>query len=217
MNNSYPRINEEVTAILKQTKAEPAFVGTVLEGKERRYTIINERDVKKYLSIGEQQDLAIVLDRMLGNIEHGREKDGKKPCNSYIVINTDEPYINKIIDVMKRNGDWESDYETKHDAYHLTFKNHEVFKNQMVIMDESNTPFLWIDKETNKVSFSGKYYHLYKEQRLVEAMKRLAYAAYAFVERNEEIIEDEEELEHFVERFQRALDYVTEIEKGFKD
>ncbi|UUV25960.1 MULTISPECIES: hypothetical protein [Lysinibacillus] len=84
--------------------AEQAFEGTVLEGKERRYTIINERDVEKYLSISERQDLAIVLDRILGNIEDGREKDGKKPYNSYIVINTDEPYINEIINVMKRHG-----------------------------------------------------------------------------------------------------------------
>ncbi|WGT37752.1 hypothetical protein QH639_18200 [Lysinibacillus sp. 1 U-2021] len=86
---------------------EQAFKGTVLEGKERRYTVINERDVEKYLSIGEKQDLAIMLDRMLGNIEHGREKDGKKPFNSYIVINTDEPYIDEIVDVMKRNGHFE--------------------------------------------------------------------------------------------------------------
>lgn len=87
--------------------AEQAFEGTVLEGKERRYTVINEYDVEKYLSIGEQQDLAIMLDRMLGNIENGREKDGKKPFNSYIVINTDEPYIDEIVDVMKRNGHFE--------------------------------------------------------------------------------------------------------------
>lgn len=107
MNNSFPRINEEVAAILKQTKAEKAFEGTVLEGKERRYTIIKERDVEKYLSIGEQQDLAIVLDRMLGNIEHGRENDGKKPFNSYVVINTDEPWIGEIVEVMKRNGAWD--------------------------------------------------------------------------------------------------------------
>lgn len=107
MNNSYPRINEEVAAILKQPKAEQAFEDTVLEGKERRYTIINERDVEKYLSISEQQDLSVVLDRILGNIEHGREKDGKKSFNSYVVINTDEPWIDEVIEVMKRNGAWD--------------------------------------------------------------------------------------------------------------
>lgn len=87
--------------------AEQAFEGTVLEGKERQYTIINERDVDKYLSIGEQQDLAIVLDRILGNIEHGRGKEGKNPHNSYIAINTDEPYIDEIVEVMKRHGHFE--------------------------------------------------------------------------------------------------------------
>lgn len=228
MNTSFPRINDEVKKIIEKNRlqnafetiaqqSEEAFEGTVLEGKSRKYTILSHKDLNKYIDPFTQNEMWIILDRILGNIENGREKDGKKPFNSYITINTDEPYINEVIDVMKRNGDWESDYKTKHDAYHLTFKNHEVFEGQMVIVDESNTPYLWIDKETNKVSFSGKYFHLYKVQRLVEAMKRLAYAAFEFVERNDEIIDDKEEFEHFVERFKRTLDYVTEVEKGFKD
>ncbi len=87
--------------------SEQAFEGTVLEGKERRYTVINERDLDKYIDVITRNEFEIVMDRILGTIENGREHDGKKPYNSYIVINTDEPYINEIIEVMKRHGHFE--------------------------------------------------------------------------------------------------------------
>lgn len=35
-----------------------------------------------------------------------RAVDKKDPCPEYIVINTDEPYIAEIINVLKRNGAW---------------------------------------------------------------------------------------------------------------
>lgn len=107
-------------------------------------------------------------------------------------------------------------YETKHDAYKLKFKEHEVFKDQLVVVDESDTPFLWLNKDTGKVSFSGKYFHLYKEQRLVEALKRLQAVAYEFIERKDEIVQDRDELEHFVKRFGCAISFVKEIEADFK-
>lgn len=87
-------------------KVESAFNGTVLEGRERRYTIINERDMDKYVNIFDRNHFAIELEHVLGKIEHGRELDGKKSFNSYIVINTDEPYVDEIIEVMKRHGHW---------------------------------------------------------------------------------------------------------------
>lgn len=39
-------------------------------------------------------------------------------------------------------------HETKHDAFNLKFKEHEVFKDKLVVVDESNSAFIWIDKET---------------------------------------------------------------------
>ncbi|MEY9980095.1 hypothetical protein [Lysinibacillus sp. RC79] len=107
MNNSYPRINEEVAAILKQTKAEPAFVGTIKEGCERKYTIINDRDVAKYVDSFTQNELAIALDNVCSQIEHGRESDGKVAFNNYIVVNVDEPYINDIVAVLENNEHWD--------------------------------------------------------------------------------------------------------------
>ncbi|MEH6945057.1 hypothetical protein [Bacillus sp. JJ722] len=84
-------------------------------------------------------------------------------------------------------------YETKHDAYNLKFKEHEVFKDQLVVVDESDSAFLWLNKDTGKVSFSGKY----------------------FVERTDEILNDNDELEHIIKRFKRAISFVEEIERDF--
>lgn len=107
-------------------------------------------------------------------------------------------------------------FDTKHDVFNLKFKEHEVFTDKLVVVDESNTPYLWLDKESGKVSFSGKYFHLYKEQRLVEALKSLVYAVHEFVERNDEIVDDKEMFEHFVGRFERVLTFVDEVEREVK-
>ena len=87
--------------------AETAFEGTVLEGNERRYTVINERDLKKYVPYGAHETFRVAFNNVAAWIEEGRNDDGKKPFNNYIVINTDEPYIDEIIAVMKRHGHWE--------------------------------------------------------------------------------------------------------------
>lgn len=107
MNTSESRINQDVVDILKEKKSEPAFEGTIKEGCECKYSIINLCDLKKYIDPFVQQDLAVVLDRVLGNIEHGREKDCKQPFNNYIVINIDEPYINDIVSILEDNGHWD--------------------------------------------------------------------------------------------------------------
>ncbi|MFL1998375.1 hypothetical protein VYF65_004175 [Lysinibacillus irui] len=107
MNNGYPRINQEVVGILKQAKAEPAFVGTIKEGCERKYTIINDRDLAKYVDPFTQNELAIALDNVSSQIEHGRERDGKGAFNNYIVVNVDESYINDIVAVLEDNGHWD--------------------------------------------------------------------------------------------------------------
>lgn len=107
MNNSFPRINEEVAAVLKQAKAEPSFEGTVLEDKEQKYAVIKLADLVKYNSEFDLAEVAPLIDSLLGNVEAGRERDGKKPFNSYVVINTDEPWIDEIVEVMNRNGAWD--------------------------------------------------------------------------------------------------------------
>lgn len=83
-------------------------------------------------------------------------------------------------------------FETKHDAFNLTFKEHEVFEGKMVIVDESDTPFLWIDKETGKISFGGKYFLQYKEQRLLETLLEFVYTTQSLMN-NVDIDEVKEE------------------------
>jgi hypothetical protein len=84
--------------------SERAFEGTVLEGRERRYTVLNERDIQKYATNKQIEAMQEAIDDVLVNVELGRREDGKKPYNSYIIINVDEPYIGEIIEVMKRHG-----------------------------------------------------------------------------------------------------------------
>jgi hypothetical protein len=108
VNDSKRRINEDVKELLtRASNKESAFEGTVLEGRERRYTIINEKDLNKYVNEDERDDLNRELSYVQRKIEEAREEEGKKPYNSYIIINTDEPYILEIIEVMKRHGHFE--------------------------------------------------------------------------------------------------------------
>lgn len=88
---------------------EKAFKGTVLEGRERRYTIVNEADLLKYVPGRVVDKLRVAHNQACDFIEYGRKKDGKQPYNSYIVINTDEPYVKEIIEVMKKHGHWEEE------------------------------------------------------------------------------------------------------------
>lgn len=88
MNTSHQNINPEVQRILQEAKAEPTFNGTVLEGRERWYTFINEKDVQKYVDWNEQGSFYEALNSIAKKVEAGRVSQGKTPYNSYIVINT---------------------------------------------------------------------------------------------------------------------------------
>lgn len=68
--------------------------------------------------------------------------------------------------------------KTKHDAFNLKFKEHEVFADKLVVVDEDDIPFLWIDKESKKVSFGGRYFQIYKEQQLVAEVGNLREAMF---------------------------------------
>lgn len=105
MNDSQRHINQEIRDILlRHKKGEAAFKDTILEGKERKYTLINEKDRRTYLTLDENKQLDSHLDYYLRKIEEGREKEGKEPFNTYLVINTDESYSDEIVSVMKQNG-----------------------------------------------------------------------------------------------------------------
>lgn len=47
-----------------------------------------------------------MLKNDLDDIKIGRKAEGKNIDNKYLVINTDEPYVDEVIEIMKRNGHW---------------------------------------------------------------------------------------------------------------
>lgn len=108
LNSNSRYVNQDVKDILtRKNQVESAFEGTVLEGKKRRYTVLNERDFHKYVPENLRHEFGEIFNDVLFHIESGREEDGKNPYNSYLVINVDEPYTTEIIEVMKKNGHFE--------------------------------------------------------------------------------------------------------------
>jgi len=85
---------------------EPAFKGTVKEGFERKFTVINERDFRQYVPASLREEFRVIFNQVTDWIEDARKMDGKPPFNNYVVINLDEPYIDEIIEIMKRHGHW---------------------------------------------------------------------------------------------------------------
>jgi len=73
-----------------------------LEGMQEKFIVIKKEDLKYINSIFK----IAMLKNDLNDIQTGRAKDGKKTDNTYLVINTDEPYADEVIEILKRNGDW---------------------------------------------------------------------------------------------------------------
>lgn len=60
--------------------------------KEEKYLVLKLEDIKKYLSEWEAQGLTTAIDV----IDGGRVGDGKVGSPSYIICNRDEPYAEKV-------------------------------------------------------------------------------------------------------------------------
>ena len=56
--------------------------------REIKYEVLKLDDLHKFLSPEEGGDLENIIHR----VQEGRRAEGKKPCNSYVVVNEDEPY-----------------------------------------------------------------------------------------------------------------------------
>lgn len=105
-NTSYRHINDDIKDIL-ELDPEPAFDGTPKEGWRRKFTVINERDVRRYLTDDERHMLDHTVGKLQDRISEQREYDGKEPHNNYLVINMDEPYTDEVIAILKKHGDWQ--------------------------------------------------------------------------------------------------------------
>jgi len=64
------------------------------------YFVLKMDDIRQFLSPWFHRMLRAAARR----IGAAREKNGKRASNHYIIINRDEPWIDQIISVMRRNG-----------------------------------------------------------------------------------------------------------------
>lgn len=133
-NTNERHINQEVVDILTRGRkeVEPAFKGTIKEGCERRYTIINERDLNKYVDAATRDELEDALAIAADQIEQGRLNEGKTAFNNYIVINIDEHYAKEVVAVLEENGHWDGQpsfkmkfYEAHYPYYALIMATNE--------------------------------------------------------------------------------------------
>lgn len=66
-----------------------------------KFIVIKVNDVIDYLDEEQQKKLGTILDE----IYHGRENDGKKPCNNYLIVNRDDGELAKETEgIFKKYG-----------------------------------------------------------------------------------------------------------------
>lgn len=66
---------------------------------EHKYYVLKIADMALYLAPDERSAIFTAMER----ISLGREKDGKG-ANTYLVVNTDEPYAGQVAQIMKSHG-----------------------------------------------------------------------------------------------------------------
>ena len=67
-----------------------------------KYGVFKWLDFEKYVPAKLKAEVLNAFDWM----NKGRYEEGKEE-NKYIVINTDEPYAEEVIDILRKNGHWE--------------------------------------------------------------------------------------------------------------
>ncbi|SPY16137.1 Uncharacterised protein [Paenibacillus polymyxa] len=73
-----------------------------LAGMQVKFTVLKNEDINNYLDEREKSDLS----RILWKVQELRLLDGKSPLNTYMVVNTDEPYATDIVRIMQANNHW---------------------------------------------------------------------------------------------------------------
>ncbi|KIL25115.1 hypothetical protein B4134_0531 [Bacillus safensis] len=68
-----------------------------------KFAVINLKDFSSYVPKDIEEGFLNELSKVSRCIEEGRQNDGKKPFNNYLVINQDEPYIEEVFEVLKKN------------------------------------------------------------------------------------------------------------------
>jgi hypothetical protein len=73
-----------------------------LDGMNMKFVLFKKEDVHKYLDGDEYEQFLSLQD----SIYLGLLRDKKNTDKTYLVINTDEPYADEVIEIMKRYGHW---------------------------------------------------------------------------------------------------------------
>ncbi|MFB5761141.1 hypothetical protein [Paenibacillus medicaginis] len=73
-----------------------------LTGMQVKFTVIKNEDVEKYLDANDKSELS----RILWKIQKWRDLHGKTVLNTYLVVNTDEPYAVEVMRIMQANNHW---------------------------------------------------------------------------------------------------------------
>ncbi|NMH69670.1 hypothetical protein HF072_12850 [Bacillus sp. RO3] len=67
-----------------------------------KFTVIKNEDTELFLDTDDKEK----FEELVKEINIGRELNGKSSSNTYLVINTDEPYADEVVEVLKRHGHW---------------------------------------------------------------------------------------------------------------
>lgn len=102
--NNLKAMSEEFSKIALKYMGIPTErdFGKLKCGAKRSHLVLKLDDIEKVLIDKRKEQLADIC-RFIRDNRKIREKN---PAPEYIVINTDEPYINDIIEILKKNGHW---------------------------------------------------------------------------------------------------------------
>ncbi|WP_192442756.1 hypothetical protein [Paenibacillus polymyxa] len=73
-----------------------------MAGMKVKFTVIKNEDAENYLDDRDKSELS----RILWKIQELRHLSGKPALNTYLVVNTDEPYATDIVRIMQTNNHW---------------------------------------------------------------------------------------------------------------
>lgn len=74
-------------------------------GMKTKFIVLKTSDVNRFLSSEEMFEFNKLLTKIGERKERSQGRTAHRP-NTYLVVNTDEPYADKVIDILKANGHW---------------------------------------------------------------------------------------------------------------
>lgn len=97
------KVEVDITSPPKEIQERNALVSEITSGGDfDKFLVFKIDDVRKYLGEAAYTQLC----HTLAHIASVRKKEGKKPCNTHLVVNIDEAYAPQIVDILKQNGHW---------------------------------------------------------------------------------------------------------------